>query len=167
MLASLPLPDLPAALAETRYAFEDLGVDGITLLTSYSGRHLGDPYYEPLMAELDRFSVVVLLHPASPPCWEATTVVRPRPTLGFLLESTRAVANLVLKGVLQRYPAIRFVDPHAGAALPALIGRIAALAFVGEDRPVEAQPHLQSAAAAAPSYICLRGNGAYTTTHMT
>ncbi|MEV5366119.1 amidohydrolase family protein [Streptomyces cellulosae] len=67
MLASLPLPDLPAALAETRYAFEDLGVDGITLLTSYSGRHLGDPHYEPLMAELDRFSVVVLLHPASPP----------------------------------------------------------------------------------------------------
>ncbi|MEU6339246.1 amidohydrolase family protein [Streptomyces cellulosae] len=135
------------------------GVDGITLLTSYSGRHLGDPYYEPLMAELDRFSVVVLLHPASPPCWEATTVVRPRPTLGFL----------VLKGVLQRYPAIRFVDPHAGAALPALVGPIAALAFVGEDRPVEAQPHLQSAAAAAaaPSCICLRGNGAYTTTHVT
>ncbi|MER7834343.1 amidohydrolase family protein [Streptomyces sp. NPDC096040] len=137
LLASLPLPDLSDALAETRYAIEDLGADGITLLTSYAGRHLGDPYYEPLMAELDRYCAVVFLHPTSPPCWEATSLGRPRPMLEFPFETTRAVANLVLNGVLDRYPAIRFVVPHAGAALPVLADRIGAFAVATQDPPVD------------------------------
>ncbi|MGW2524400.1 amidohydrolase family protein [Streptomyces sp. NPDC001617] len=137
LLASLPLPDLPGALAETRHALDDLGADGITLHTSYAGRHLGDPYYEPLMDELDRRRAVVLLHPTSPPCWEATSAGRPRPMLEFPFETTRAVTNLILGGVLDRYPAIRFIVPHAGGALPALADRVAAFALAGGGQPVD------------------------------
>ncbi|WP_405728881.1 amidohydrolase [Streptomyces sp. NBC_00028] len=137
LLASLPLPDLPGALAETRHALDDLGADGITLHTSYAGRHLGDPYYEALMAELDRRCAIVLLHPTSPPCWEATSLGRPRPMLEFPLETTRAVTHLILGGVLERYPAIRFIVPHAGGALPALVDRVAAFAFASGSPPVD------------------------------
>jgi 6-methylsalicylate decarboxylase len=131
LLASLPLPDLDGALTELRHAFDDLGADGITLLTHYDGRHLGHPCYEPLMAELDRRGAVVLLHPTSPPCWETTSAGFPRPMLEFPFETTRAVTSLVLAGVVARYPAIRFVVPHAGAALPALADRVAAFAAMG------------------------------------
>ncbi|MFD4636258.1 amidohydrolase family protein [Lentzea sp. NPDC058436] len=129
LLASVPLPDLDAALVEVRHAFDVLGADGITLLTHYEGRHLGHECYEPLMAELDRRGAVVLLHPTSPHCDTGTGF--PRPMLEFPFETTRAVTSLILNGVLDRYPAIRFVVPHAGAALPALADRVAA--FGGPD----------------------------------
>ncbi|MEV8066860.1 amidohydrolase family protein [Streptomyces sp. NPDC085995] len=137
LLAALPLPDLQGALAETRRAFDELGADGIALHTHYDGRHLGDPFYEPLMTELDRRSAVVLLHPTSPPCWEATSMGRPRPMLEFPFETTRAVTNLVLNGVLDRYPRIRFIVPHAGAALPAVADRVAAFSLTAGGPPVD------------------------------
>ncbi|WP_394618613.1 amidohydrolase family protein [Lentzea sp. JNUCC 0626] len=129
LLASLPLPDPDAALAEVAHAFDELGADGLVLLTHYEGRHLGHECHEPLMAELDRRRAVVLLHPTSP--WCDTGTGFPRPMLEFPFETTRAVTSLLLNGVLDRYPAIRFVVPHAGAALPALADRVAA--FGGPD----------------------------------
>jgi len=44
--------------------------------------------------------------------------------LEFIFETTRSVTNLILQGVPDRYPNIRFIVPHAGAALPVLAGRI-------------------------------------------
>ncbi|OQR59664.1 amidohydrolase [Streptomyces maremycinicus] len=137
LLATLPLPDLKGALAETRRAFDELGADGITLHTHYAGCHLGDPFYEPLMAELDRRSAVVFLHPTSPPCWEATSMGHARPMLEFPFETARAVTHLVLNGVLDRYPRIRFIVPHAGAALPAVADRVAAFALTVGGPPVD------------------------------
>jgi predicted TIM-barrel fold metal-dependent hydrolase len=59
------------------------------------------------------------------PCgWEAVSFGRPRPLLEFLFDTTRAVINLALSGVLARYPAIRWVVPHAGAALPVIADRV-------------------------------------------
>ncbi len=137
LLAALPLPDLPGALAESRRAIDELGADGITLHTHYAGRHLGDPFYEPLMTELDQRSAVVFVHPTSPPCWEATSMARPRPMLEFPFETTRAVTHLILNGVLDRYPRIRFIVPHAGAALPAVADRVAAFALAMDGPPVD------------------------------
>ncbi|MEU6340947.1 amidohydrolase family protein [Streptomyces sp. NPDC046977] len=128
LLASLPLPDVRAALAELGYALDVLGADGVILLTNYSGVYLGDDGFEPLMAELDRRGTVVLLHPTSPACGERTALGFPRPMVEFLFDSTRAVAELVLRRVTERYPRIRFVVPHAGAALPVMADRIAAFA---------------------------------------
>ncbi|MBK1787543.1 amidohydrolase family protein [Prauserella cavernicola] len=135
LLASLPLPDPPGALAELRHAFDVLGADGITLLTHYEGRHLGHPCYEPLLAELDERAAVVLLHPTSPRCPEQAGF--PAPMLEFPFETTRAVASLVLSGVPERYPAIRFIVAHAGAALSALADRVTAFSFTIGERPVD------------------------------
>ncbi|MFJ8148685.1 amidohydrolase family protein [Streptomyces sp. NPDC096048] len=143
LLASLPLPDLSGALAEVRHAFDILGADGITLHTHYAGRYLGDPCYEPLMAELDQRAAAVLLHPASPLCWETTSMRLPRPMLEFPFETTRAVTGLILNGVLDRYPAIRFIVPHAGATLPALADRISAFSIAVSDSPVDVLGHLR------------------------
>ena len=42
-----------------------------------------------------------------------------------MFETTRAVANLLYRRTLQRYPGIRMIVPHAGATLPVLAARIA------------------------------------------
>ncbi|MDX3071152.1 amidohydrolase family protein [Streptomyces sp. MI02-7b] len=128
LLASLPLPDVPAALAELGHALDVLGADGVILLTNYDGVYLGDSRFAPLMAELHRRETVVLLHPTSPVCGERTALGFPHPMVEFLFDSTRAVAELALRHVLERCPGIRFVVPHAGAALPVMADRIAVFA---------------------------------------
>jgi len=130
LFASLPLPDVAAAVAEVRRAYDYLGVDGVALQTNYAGIYLGDNTFDPLMAELDERSAVVHVHPTSPACWHRTSLDRPRPMLEFLFDSTRAIAALALNGVLDRYPRVRFIVSHAGAALPVLADRIAGFAIM-------------------------------------
>ncbi len=123
-LASLPLPDVNGALEEVAYAFDELNADGVVLMSNVAGRYPGDPEYEELMAELDRRAAVVVLHPASPPSWQAVSLGRPRPMIEFPFDTTRAVVNLVLTGTLERHPRLRLVVPHVGSALPVLADRV-------------------------------------------
>lgn len=125
-LASLPLPDVAGALAEIAFALDTLKADGVIIESNSAGIYLGDPRFDPVLAELDRRGAVVLLHPTSPHCPACSrgSVPLPAPVLEFMFETTRAVTNLILTKAIDRFPRIKFVIPHAGAALPALIDRI-------------------------------------------
>ena len=98
LLASLPLPDVDAAIAEIAHCVDHLDVDGFVLLTNFSGTYVSDAMFEPVFRELDRRGARVLLHPTSPACWEHTSFEWPRPMLEFFFDTTRAVVDLVLKG---------------------------------------------------------------------
>lgn len=129
--ASLPLPDLDGALAEAGHAFDQLGASGVVVLTNAAGRYPGDPRLEPLWRTLDERGAVVLLHPTSPPNWRDVALDRPRPLMEFVFDGVRAVGDLVLSGVLARYPRIRFVVGDAGSVLPLLASRLELLADDG------------------------------------
>jgi predicted TIM-barrel fold metal-dependent hydrolase len=135
--ASLPLPDTEAALAEIRRAFDELGVDGIVLETNIAGEYLGSPRFAPVFEELNRRKAVVFLHPTSPACFGALALGRPAPLLEFPLDTTRTVVDLLYSRTLQKNPDIEVIVPHGGAALPALVARIAAFANLAliEPRP--------------------------------
>jgi len=139
LLATLPLPDVDAAIAEIDHAYDELGADGIGVHTHSDDVYLGDARLEPVMAALDERAAVVTIHPVSPCGWEQTAFGRPRPMLEFLFDTTRAVVNMALSGVLTRHPNIRWVVPHAGAALPVVSDRVDRLNRVlsGEPDPVD------------------------------
>ncbi len=126
--ASLPMPDVEASLAEIRFAFDQLGVDGVILETNIDGAYLGAPDFAPIFAELDRRKAALFLHPTSPACFEALALGRPAPLLEFPLDTTRTLVDLLYSRTLQAHPDIKVIVPHAGAALPALVARIAAFA---------------------------------------
>lgn len=128
LFATLPLPDVDAALAELKYALDTLNADGIAVVTNFNEIYLGDARFEPVFAELNRRKAVMFIHPTSPACFEQTSLGYPRPLLEFLLDTTRAVADMVLNGTLKKYPDVRIIVPHSGAALPVLADRIAGLA---------------------------------------
>lgn len=136
--AALPLPDVPAALAEAERAL-DLGARGVGLLTNHRGQYLSDPALEPLWELLARRAAVVHLHPTSPPGWEQLPAW-PRPMVEFPLETARSVIDLVLAGVPDRHGAIRFVVSHCGGALPLVIERAERFseAFLGDPPQVRA-----------------------------
>jgi len=124
-LASLPLPNVDAALEEIAYALDTLKAEGFVMLTNYRGVYLGDNKFDPIFEELSRRKAVVFMHPTSPPCWEHIALGFPRPMLEFPFDSTRAITNLILSGTLNRCPNVRIIVPHGGGTLPFLARRIA------------------------------------------
>ena len=126
VFASLPLPDVEASIEEARRALDHLGADGVVFESNHHGVYLGDPVLDPLYAELDKRSAVIFIHPTSPACECSAreSKLYPRPMLEFLFDSTRSVADMVLSGVLKRFPNLKAIVPHAGAALPILMERI-------------------------------------------
>lgn len=122
--ASLPLPDVDGALAEIAFAVDDLGADGVVLMTNTGGTYLGDRRLEPVFAELDRRGVVVFLHPTSPVCWEQSALGRPRPMVEYIFDTARTVTDLLMSNVLVRHPDLSVIVPHCGGALPVLADRV-------------------------------------------
>jgi predicted TIM-barrel fold metal-dependent hydrolase len=137
--ASLPLPDIDAALEEVRYALEVLKVNGFVMLTNYGGVYLGDVKFNQVFDELNRRSAIIFVHPTSPPCWEHIALGFPRPMIEFPFDTTRAVTNLVISGTLERCPNLRIIVPHAGGTLPFLArrieGMVSRLSLTREPRP--------------------------------
>ena len=121
--ATLPLPDVEGALDELRFAYDRLTPDGVCLLANYAGTYLGDPTYEALMAELDARAAVVFVHPGALPGPGVPGL--PPFAADFLLDTVRAALNLARRGVLTRYPNVRFVLAHGGGFLPFAAGRLA------------------------------------------
>lgn len=121
---ALPLPDVAGAIAEARFALDECGAAGVAVLSNSGGRYLGDAGFDPLWAELDRRAAVVFVHPTSPPAAAEVALGQPRPMIEFLFDSARTVVHLVLAGVIERFPAIRFVVTHCGGVLPLLADRV-------------------------------------------
>jgi 6-methylsalicylate decarboxylase len=122
--AALPLPDVEASLAELTRALDDLHLDGVGLLTHHGDVYLGDPALDPVFDELDRRASIVFIHPTSPLCCQQSLLDIPAPFLEFIFDTSRAVANLIYSGTLDRCPHIRWIIPHGGGALPALSLRL-------------------------------------------
>lgn len=141
LFAALPLPDIDGALGEIAHAFDTLGADGVTVETNHHGLYMGDVRLDPVFAELNRRHAVMFMHPTSPSCrcCQALSLGYPRPMIEFMFETTRAVANLLLTGTLDRFPDIRLIVPHAGAAVPVLVDRVIGLApALGLPEPLDA-----------------------------
>ncbi|MEV7135959.1 amidohydrolase family protein [Arthrobacter sp. NPDC093128] len=114
--ASLPLPDVDAAIAEAIYSLDVLHADGVVVMSNVGGKYLGDPDYEPLWAELDRRGATVFVHPAQPPMTllEGT----PAPMADYVFDTTRTALNMVLNGVMGRYTNMKVILSHGGGFLP-------------------------------------------------
>lgn len=123
--AILPLPDVDAALREIEYALDTLKLDGIILLASVGNQYLGDPQFDAVFAELDRRQAVVLLHPTILPGSDVPKLTLPEFLVEFVFDTTRAVANLIYSGTLERYPSFSMIVAHAGGTIPYLAGRLA------------------------------------------
>src|SRR4029077_11747006 len=75
--ASLPADGPEQALAELVYALDELSLDGVVLTSNVAGHYFGDPFLEPVLAELERRQVPVFVHPVDSPCMEALGFGRP------------------------------------------------------------------------------------------
>ncbi|MFF2655673.1 amidohydrolase family protein [Streptomyces sp. NPDC058045] len=118
--------DVAHAVTEAKRAVRDLKMDGVGLFSSYGGKYLGDPLFDPLLKQLDELGAMVFIHPVTP---------QGHPDLGlppflyeFTFDTTRALVNMLYKDVYRRYPRIRWLAAHAGGTLPYISYRASLLA---------------------------------------
>jgi aminocarboxymuconate-semialdehyde decarboxylase len=122
--ASLPLPDVDAAILELGRCLDDLGLLGVCTGCSIGDQPLDDPAFEPFWAEMDRRQTVAFLHPiwrdADPHVreWNISRMV------SGCFEDATAALRLVQSGVTTRYPNVRFIVPHLGGMLPFVYTRL-------------------------------------------
>ncbi|MBR1601437.1 MAG: amidohydrolase [Alphaproteobacteria bacterium] len=127
-LATLPLPDVKAAIKEAQYAFDVLHADGIKLATNSYGQYLGDEELDELMAVLNKYNAVIFVHPHRPePYAEKIIRTTPLAMYEYPAETTRAIVNMISRNVLAKYPNIKVIIPHCGSFLPLAIPRMKAI----------------------------------------
>ncbi len=125
-LASLPMQDGKLAAQVLREAIER-GFGGVMIGTLPKGASgtLVDPDLDPFWQAASDLHAGIFLHPmflSADPRINDTDMVN---TIGRVAETTSAVTQLLYSGHLLKYPGVRLVIAHGGAALPYALGRLA------------------------------------------
>jgi len=130
-VASLPMNNAPAALAEMDYAITRLGAKGIQVFTNVNGRPLDDPEFYPIFERcVKQYDLPIWLHPAR------TSKFADYPTeskskyeiwwlFGWPYETSACMARIVFSGMLQKLPDMKIITHHLGAMAPFFDERIA------------------------------------------
>ncbi|UHQ19168.1 amidohydrolase [Lysobacter sp. KIS68-7] len=130
--AAMPLPDTHAACRELEYALDVLKLDGVQIMSSVGVQYPGDPDFEEFFQELDRRKAIVHIHPSTVvPGSIVPKLDIPWGVVEFVMDTTRAVANLIYSGTMERYPNIRFIVSHAGGTIPYITMRMELSAMLG------------------------------------
>ena len=123
-LAVLPTQNVEASLTELDRAVRELGMQGVLLFSNQNGRFSDEPEFRPLIRRIEQLGVPLVLHPAHPVCFEATRGYQMTGGLGWMFDSTIALARMIMAGILEEHPALKLLCPHLGGTLPYLIGRL-------------------------------------------
>jgi predicted TIM-barrel fold metal-dependent hydrolase len=125
MFAAIPLPDTEGSLREIEYGLDVLEADGISLFTSYRDQWLGEPQFWPVLEELNRRKALVYVHPDAPVC--CRNLLRDlfnNSVIEYTSDTTRAIASLLFRGAVSRYPDIRWIFAHGGGTMPFVVERL-------------------------------------------
>jgi predicted TIM-barrel fold metal-dependent hydrolase len=128
-IASLPLNNPDASVAELRRAVDTLGARGIQIFSNVNGRPLDDPQFLPLFDAMAGYDLPIWLHPyrgaeASDYATESRSQFEIWWALGWPYDTSVAMARLVFAGIFDRHPALKIITHHMGAMAPYFEGRI-------------------------------------------
>lgn len=128
-VASLPMNDPDAALAETDRAVRDLGARGIQVFTNVNGKPIVAPEFLPLFESMAGHDLPIWLHPyrgadSADYATEDRSLYEIWWTLGWPYETSVAMARIVFAGLFDRFPDLKIITHHMGAMAPYFEGRI-------------------------------------------
>jgi predicted TIM-barrel fold metal-dependent hydrolase len=141
----VPMKDIRDAVAEIEFCLDTLKHQGVCLFASYGEKFLGDPLFEPVMDALNAREAVCFIHPTLHPSSRALDLNLPGFVMEYLFDTTRAAANLIFSGTLERYPNIKFILAHAGGTLPYFAWRLGATPQVDPTLPQWPRPVFEKA----------------------
>ena len=122
--ASIPMDDPDAAVRELHRAINELKMNGVILLSNIGGKPLTSPEYRQFFAAADALKLCILLHPMLPANPEPFREYVLGPIVGFMFDTTLAVARMCYSGMFREFPDIRWIVGHLGGAVPYLMERM-------------------------------------------
>ncbi|MPZ73593.1 MAG: amidohydrolase family protein [Nitriliruptorales bacterium] len=117
-LATVPLQDVEAAVAELEHGIRELGFRGVEICTNVNGLDLDDRRFEPFWAKAQELDVLVVLHPHGFTQGNRLMDYYMSNVIGNPLDSTIASTRLIHGGVLERYADLKLCVVHGGGYLP-------------------------------------------------
>jgi 2,3-dihydroxybenzoate decarboxylase len=126
-LAAAAPQDPKTAAKEIQRAVTQLGLKGVILNSHTMGERLDDPKFWDIFAAAESLDVPVYLHPNSPP----RDMIQPYlekgldgAIFGFQAETGLHMLRIIVSGVFDEFPKLKFGIGHCGEALPFWLYRI-------------------------------------------
>jgi len=123
-LATLPMQDPKRAVEEVDRVAHLPGIRGVYLATNINGRDLDDSAFAPVWERIAARGLPTFLHPMNVIGAQRLAPYYLGNLLGNPFDTAVAASRLIFGGVLDRFPGLSICLPHAGGALPYLIGRL-------------------------------------------
>lgn len=129
----LPLPYINDTLQEIQ-RIRSLGALGYAIYSNAEGVYVGNASYKPVFEALNGLNATIFVHPQSPSidCGAGGRVganplgesVIPIAALEYFADTARGFTSLFLGGYPQNYTSLRFIFPHVGGDIPAILERV-------------------------------------------
>ena len=119
----LPMQSPELALRELERASELPGMCCLYMAMHVNGTNLDDPSFWPIYEACEAKRLPLCLHPVAPCGLDRLQKYHMRNVVGNPHESAIAAASLIFGGVLDAFPRLEVLLPHAGGSFPWLIGR--------------------------------------------
>ncbi|CAM2844915.1 amidohydrolase family protein [Paenibacillus sediminis] len=121
-LATLPLNEPERAAMELNRVMGK-GLKGAIIASSWSGNRLSDDKFIPFWEEADRQKAVLFIHPLlnMDPRLSHKMMAN---LIGVPWETTVCAVDLIVHGILDKFPNVKILLAHGGGFLPYQIGRI-------------------------------------------
>lgn len=99
------------------------GLKGSIIGPGVDGHMLSDDFFQPFFEEANRLGAILFIHPLL--CEDPRLKRRMMPNLiGVPWETTVCATDLLLSGIVDKYPNVRILFAHGGGFLPYQIGRL-------------------------------------------
>lgn len=120
-LATVPLQDGKMAAQVLEECM--VGGFGGAMIGTFPQAKLDDPSLDPFWETASRLNTGIFLHPMFP-CDVRLDSFELQNAIGRIVDASIAVSRLLFSGHLLKYPGVKLVLSHAGAALPFVLGRL-------------------------------------------
>lgn len=128
-VASLPMNNVEAALAEIDRAITGLGARGIQVFTNVAGKPLSAPEFRPIFKRMVERDLPVWVHPMRGPQFsdyasETASANEIWFSFGWPYETTACMTRLIFSGIFDELPTLKIISHHMGGMIPYFAGKI-------------------------------------------
>src|SRR5262245_19482500 len=128
-VASLPMNNVDAALAETDCAVRELGARGVQVFTNVAGKSLSGPALRPIFRRMVEHDLPVWVHPMRGPNFpdyatEQASEAEIWFSFGWPYETTACMTRLIYSGIFDELPDLKIITHHMGGMIPYFAGKI-------------------------------------------
>lgn len=123
-MGAAPLQD-PEQAAREISEFRSLGLVGVEVGSNVNGAYLGDSRFDPFFAAVEEQGLAIFVHSLHPlQSRDLTRHPMLTPFAGFTVDTALCAASLIMDGVLERFPKLRFAFSHGGGVLGPILHRM-------------------------------------------